>query len=92
MSQYPFLCIIIWHSYLLLTNFLLYYFKDPRASNTNSNKRGSSSENKLYSIIFASVEIQFRVGTDDSVVVENVSAANLETAEIVDGIPVLGSS
>ena len=78
---------------MLLTNFfLLYYFKDPRASNTNSNKRGSSSENKLYSIIFASVEIQFRVGTDGSVVVENVSAANLETAEIVDGIPVLGSS
>ena len=65
--------------------------QDPRASNTNSNKRGSESATKVYSILFASVEVQFRVGIDQ-LVVENVIDADLEMAEIVDGIPVLGAS
>jgi membrane-anchored glycerophosphoryl diester phosphodiesterase (GDPDase) len=64
--------------------------QDPRASNTNQNKRGSESR-KVYSILFASVEVQFLVGINDGVVVENVIDANLEQAEIVDGIPVIGS-
>ena len=65
--------------------------QDPRASNTNTNKRGSECENKVYSILFASIEVQFRVGGNDGVVVENVMDADLSQAEIVDGIPVLGS-
>ncbi|KAL7443472.1 hypothetical protein ACHAXM_012133 [Skeletonema potamos] len=71
--------------------------QDPRASNTNTNKRGSESGNNFYSILFASVEVQFRVGSTegiksyDGVVVENVIDADLSGAKIVDGIPVLGS-
>jgi tRNA-Thr(GGU) m(6)t(6)A37 methyltransferase TsaA len=65
--------------------------QDPRASNTNTNKRGSESANNVYSILFASVEVQFRVGSNDGVVVENVIDVDLARAEIVDGIPVLGS-
>ncbi len=65
--------------------------QDPRATNTNTNKRGSKSSDKLYSVLFASIEIQFRAN-NDGVVVENVVDADLSKAEIVDGIPVLGSS
>ncbi|KAK1735329.1 tRNA (adenine(37)-N6)-methyltransferase [Skeletonema marinoi] len=64
--------------------------QDPRASNTNTNKRGSESANKVYSILFASIEVQFRVD-GDGVVVSEVMDADLSKAEIVDGIPVLGS-
>ncbi|KAL7493889.1 hypothetical protein ACHAWT_006413 [Skeletonema menzelii] len=65
--------------------------QDPRSSNTNTNKRGSESASKVYSILFASIEVQFRVLLD-GVVVENAMDADLSKAEIVDGIPVLGSS
>ena len=64
--------------------------QDPRASNTNTNKRGSESANKMYSILFASIEVQFRV-SNDGVIVEGVLDADLSNAEIVDGIPVLGT-
>ena len=64
--------------------------QDPRACNTSTNKRGSESANKVYSILFASVEVQFCVGGNSDVKVVNVIDADLSSASIVDGIPVLG--
>eukprot|EP00584_Thalassiosira_punctigera_P019406 CAMPEP_0172553596 /NCGR_PEP_ID=MMETSP1067-20121228/51297_1 /TAXON_ID=265564 ORGANISM="Thalassiosira punctigera, Strain Tpunct2005C2" /NCGR_SAMPLE_ID=MMETSP1067 /ASSEMBLY_ACC=CAM_ASM_000444 /LENGTH=397 /DNA_ID=CAMNT_0013341809 /DNA_START=272 /DNA_END=1465 /DNA_ORIENTATION=- len=71
--------------------------QDPRASNSNGpNRRGSSlsssyvHNNDVYKMLFCSTEVEFRVGTDGVVMVENVRGDfDLENVECVDGIPII---